>query len=116
MQPFLARAARRIRTNPCVGVKLPPMPHGEMHFLTADQVATLADGMPEPCDLMVRCAAYTGLRAGEIAALRRRHLQLDDAKVVVLTAVSEVRGDLVEHNPKSYSSRRVVELPACLVE
>jgi len=105
-----------IRKNPCVGVKLPPMPHEEMHFLTADQVATLADGMSAPYDLMVRFAAYTGLRAGEIAALRRRHVRLDDAKVVVLTAVSEVRGDLVEHDPKSYSSRRAVKLPAFLVE
>ncbi|MBD0322568.1 MAG: tyrosine-type recombinase/integrase [Aldersonia sp.] len=43
-----------IRKNPCVGVKLPPMPHEEMHFLTADQIATLAAGMPEPYDLMVR--------------------------------------------------------------
>ena len=100
-----------IRKNPCVGVKLPPMSHEEMNFLTADQVATLADGMPAPYDLMVRFAAYTGLRAGETAALRRRHLRLDDAKVVVLTAVSEVRGDLVEHDPKSYSSRRAVKLP-----
>jgi integrase len=92
------------------------MPHQEMHFLTADQVATLADGMPEPYDLMVRFVAYTGLRAGEIARLRPRHLRLDDAKVVVLTAVSEVRGDLVEHDHKSYSSRRAVKLPAFLVE
>jgi len=74
-----------VRKNPCVGVKLPSMPHEEVHFLTADQIATLADGMPEPYDLMVRFAAYTGLRAGEIVALRRRHLRLDDAKVVVLT-------------------------------
>ena len=59
-----------IRKNPCLGVKLPQMSKQEMHYLTADQVETLADAMPEPYDLMVRVAAYTGLRSGEIAALR----------------------------------------------
>lgn len=46
-----------------------------------------ATACPQPYDLMVCFAAYTGLRTGEIAALRRRHLRLDDTKVVVLTAL-----------------------------
>ncbi|HSJ43273.1 MAG TPA: hypothetical protein VK923_01150, partial [Euzebyales bacterium] len=87
-----------------------------MHYLTADQVEVLGDAMPEPYDLMVRFAAYTGLWSVEIAALRARHIRLDAGKVDVVTAVSEIHGALLEHDPKSYSSRRAVTLPALLVD
>jgi integrase len=105
-----------IRTNPCDGIKLPRMNQQEMHFLTAEQVAVLAAAMPTQYQLLVTFAAYTGLRAGEIAALRTRHIDLDRGKVMVVTAVSEVRGRLVEQDPKSYSSKRSVSLPAFLVD
>lgn len=90
-----------IRDNPCEGLKLPRMNQQEMHFLTAEQVATLAAATSEPYGSLVTFAAYTGLRAGEIAALRARHIDLDTGRVMVVTAVSEVRGTLVEQEPKS---------------
>jgi integrase len=103
-----------IRSNPCEGMKLPRMNQQEMYFLTADQVATLADAMPGTYGLLVTFAAYTGLRAGEIAALRARHIDLENRRVMVVTAVSDVRGKLVEQDPKSYSSKRAVGLPSFL--
>jgi integrase len=105
-----------IRANPCEGLKLPRMNQQEMYFLTAEQVATLAAAMPVSYDLLVMFAAYTGLRAGEIAALRARHIDLDHGRVMVVTAISEVRGALVEQDPKSYSSKRAVSLPGFLVD
>jgi hypothetical protein len=38
------------------------------------------------------------------------------ARVMVVTAVSEVRGGRVEQDPKSYSSKRAVGLPGFLVD
>jgi hypothetical protein len=81
--------AGAILVNPCTGTKVPRPTRPEMHFLTAEQVEDLADTIstPEPkvaghgasphwrtdlpeYGLLIRFAAYTGLRAGEIGALR----------------------------------------------
>src|SRR5918995_1024239 len=70
-----------------------------MYFLTAEQVATLAAAMPASYDLMVTFAAYTGLRAGEIAALRARHIDPEQGRVMGVTAVSEVRGGQPDRAP-----------------
>jgi len=59
----------RIPRNPCEGVKLPKMTPHECGYLSPTQVATLADEvtwLPE----VIRFLAYTGLRWGEMAALR----------------------------------------------
>jgi hypothetical protein len=43
-----------------------------MHFLTARPVEDLAAAIDPRYELLVRLAAYTGLRAGELVALRVR--------------------------------------------
>lgn len=111
-----AVSANLIRANPAAKVKLPAMTRQEMHFLTSPQVAALALAIQPPYDLLVFFAAYTGLRAGEIAALRARHIDLDRGVVLVEGSVSEVGGRLVEGSPKTARSRRAVGLPAFLVD
>jgi integrase len=123
---------RRLRSNPCNRrVKLPKVEHREMNFLTHEQVDTLAnaisyrpairksDGAPSkhamPVDrpdlgVLVRFAAYTGLRAGEIAALRVRHLDLAAGTVSVEEAVSDVAGKLIAGKPKTKSGKRIVHI------
>jgi integrase len=41
------------------------------NVLTPEQVRALAEELPERYRIIIYFAAYTGLRAGEIAALRR---------------------------------------------
>ncbi len=95
-----------------------------MHFLTADEVATLADAIanapartgggehrrasfPDFARL-VTFAAYSGLRAGEIGALRVRRLHLLEGAVDVGESVSEVTGRGLMYGPtKTYQQRRV---------
>lgn len=62
-------------------------------------------------------AAFTGLRWGELVALRRRHLELDgeDPVVRVRASLGEVNGRLVEGPPKSAAGRREVAIPAVIV-
>lgn len=105
-----------IRVNPAAGTKLPAMARQEMQFLTPPQIAALALAIQPPYDLLVFFAAYTGLRAGEIAALRTRHIDLDRRVVLVECSVSEVSGRLVEGSPKTDRSRRAVGLPGFLAE
>ena len=65
-------------TNPCLRMRgLPADQHEEPVFLNAEQVRTLAERMPsDTYRLLIYAAAYCGLRAGELAALRRRDVDL----------------------------------------
>lgn len=67
----LAHAVRdgRLSRNPAEGVRLPQVVREEPVFLDHDQVATLADACGR-YGLLVRFLAYTGLRWGEMSALR----------------------------------------------
>jgi integrase len=122
--------AGKLRANPCgAHVRLPKQVHREMHFLTADEVEVLAaaitsrprrnkhdPGRSERPDLalLVRFAAYTGLRAGEIAALRVKHVDLKAGTLRVVESVSEVNGHLYTSTPKTRAGSRTVALPAFL--
>jgi integrase len=124
--------AGAILVNPCTGIKVPRPTRPEMHFLTAEQVEDLADTIstPEPkaaghgasphwrtdlpeYGLLIRFAAYTGLRAGEIGALRVRRLDFLRSTVEVAESATEVNGELVYGPTKNYH-RRSVPLPPFL--
>jgi integrase len=110
-QAAVAKGA--IRVNPCKGVRLPKAHRPEMHALTAADVERLATVIGEPWVLLVRFAAYTGLRAGEIGALRVGRLDLRAHRVEVAESVTDVNGYLHFGATKTYE-RRTVRLPKLL--
>lgn len=63
----------------------------------------------------LRFAAYTGFRAGELAALRVRRLNLLKREVEVVEQATEVAGELVWGPPKS-GEARTVRLPRFLCD
>ena len=87
----------------------------EMHFLTAAQVEQLAAAITVPFPLLVRFDAYTGLRAGELAALRVGRLDLLRGTCEVVESATEVDNKLVWGATKTYE-RRTVRLPGLLCE
>jgi len=87
--------ANRLARNPAKGVRLPRIVRPEMHFLTAAQVELLAAAITVPCPLLVRFDAYTGLRAGELAALRVGRLDLLRGTCEVVESATEVDNKLV---------------------
>lgn len=121
---------KRIRANPCNrSVKLPEVVKREKDFLTVEQIELLADTIAyrpatskhgQPIDrpdlgVLIRFAAFSGLRAGEIAALRVRHLDLSGKSggwITVNEAVSDVGGRLITGTPKTARSRRKVSIEA----
>jgi integrase len=112
--------SRKIAHNPAnKEVDLPNEPTSSMLFLTATEVERLALAFPRPEQtLLVRFAAWTGLRAGEIGALKVRHLNLSNPpySISVEESVSEVNGQLHTGTPKTKASRRSVLLPSFLAE
>lgn len=104
---------RRIPRNPCEGVRLPKRKHADRGYLTHAQVAALAgavDRNPE----VVRFLAYTGLRWGEMAALRVQDFDMLRRRVNVSRSVTE-SGGLVWSTPKTHE-RRSVPFPAVLAD
>lgn len=120
--------------DPTAGVRLPRQPKRALTVLTVEQVEALAREIEHPVfkpaghgarvaapdhrpdlALAVRLAAYGGLRAGELWALRRRSVDLDGPALLVTESVTEVRGKLVVTPPKTSVSRRV-PLPSVLRE
>lgn len=115
-----------IHRNPADGLRVPRGVRTEMVFLTVEEVFALADAVanpPRPAShpqqhwpaygLLVRFAAFSGLRAGEVAALRVGRVASDGSWVEVAESVEEVHGQLIYGPPKTYSRRRV-DLPSTL--
>ena len=133
LRMILGRAVKAgwMRTNPCASdLDLPRVNRREMLHLDTKQVDALAQafadrqptskhdvrtGPREDYALYVRFAAYTGLRAGEICALRVKNLDLRDGRVHVREAVSVVSGRLIAGLPKTAAGSRTVGIPAFLI-
>lgn len=84
--------------------------HREQLFLNPAQVHDLAGALPEHWSPLVLTAAFTGLRAGELAGLRRRDVGLLRGTLRVEQAVQEVGGRLHTGPPKTPRPRRTVAL------
>ncbi len=65
-----------IRVNPAMRMRLPAPPKGDMTVLTAAEVRTLADAVDQHYRVAILFAANTGMRAGELWALRRKDVDL----------------------------------------
>ncbi len=119
LKPILDTAVEQnlIRTNPLSTgerIKLPRPPKDEALFLTAEQVERLADSITPPFGTLIRFAAYTGLRAGELCALRVKNLDLM-RKVVHVSESVTLQAPFVYGPTKTYAQRSV-NLPSFLVQ
>ena len=106
----------RIAQSPCRGVSLPAINAKEPRFLTASEVNLLADAIDPRFRALVLAAAFTGLRFGELAALRVDHLQALRSTVRVEETLTEVSGHLRFGPPKTKASQRTLTMPRFLVE
>lgn len=96
----------RLVRNPAAGVNLPRLASSPRRYLTHHQVTDLADGCGEYRTLVL-LLAYSGLRWGEVTALRVGSVDLMRGRLRVVEAVSDVNGRMVFGEPKSHQSRTV---------
>lgn len=104
----------RLARNPADHVPLPRAAKVEKTFLTLDQVEQLA-GATGRHRLVILFLAYTGVRFGELSALRVRRVDLMRRRAEIVEAVAEVRGRAVFSTPKSHQVR-TVPIPRFLVD
>jgi integrase len=76
----------------------------EQTYLTHTEVTALAEAAGQ-YRLAVLFLAYTGVRFGEMAALRARNLDLMRRRATIAEAVAEVYGRAVFSTPKTHQSR-----------
>ena len=122
----------RLARNVAEKINLPRPVKEEQRHLTIDQVEALATECGYPSEfskhrpfgerecetyrLVVLFLAYTGVRFGEMAALRVGRLHLDRRRAVIAESVTVVQGQgLVWGTPKTHQ-RREVPIPRFLAE
>jgi integrase len=108
----LAAEEGYIARNPAAGVKIGKVARGEQQFLTDAEVAELAVCIDKRYAEWVWFMAYSGLRWGEAAALRRGRVRGNQVRVV--QSLSEVGG--AHFKPTKTFDTRTVVLPSLVGE
>jgi integrase len=98
----------RIARNPAHGVRIAPAPGREPRFLTEAEVGAIAEEVPDRYRALVWTLALSGLRIGEAAALRVKHIEGDTIRV--LESSAEVGGRKVT-GPTKNGKSRTVDIP-----
>jgi len=103
-----------ITRSPFADLELPPERHREeMRFLDADQVNALAGAIDDRYCSAVYVAAYGGLRAGELWALKLERVNVLARTIDVVESLSEIHGQVVV-GPTKTGKRRTVTVPRFL--
>jgi integrase len=112
-----AVADRLIPSSPCIGIKLPKVERAQVEPLAVEQVEALIAAAPDRYRALVVFAAGTGLRQGECFGLTvdrvdflRRTVKVDRQLLLM------PGGGPVLAPPKTEASRRLVPLPAVVVD
>ena len=108
---------RLIYRNPAVGCKLPSLKSKEMKVLTQQEIQRFliqakAEGMYE----LFLLELTTGMRRGELLALRWDDLDVTTGKLRIDKQVYPVGGKLVISEPKTKAAVRTIILPPAMVE
>ena len=85
-----AQRDRVVTFNPCAHTELPKVIKKKARTLTPDEYVAILTALPEQHRLMVETAINTGLRWGELIALKPRHLDLIKRTLTVEETVVEV--------------------------
>jgi len=88
----------------------------EMLHLDAEEVAALADAITPYYRTFILTAAYTGMRQGELHALRVKRVNLTQATLTVAESAAVVRGEVQFVPPKTRAGERELWLPPFLVK
>jgi integrase len=104
--------ARLIARSPCSIKRAGTERHDEMQIATPEQVAAIAAAVGPRWEALVFTAAYSGLRWGELAGLRRNDVDLTTGTISITRKLAEVNGQLSFSRPKSAAGRRTIGIPS----
>jgi integrase len=103
-----------IGRNPCQDIRPPRQISGlQQHILSPSELARLANTIDGRYRALLYTAGYTGMRWGELAALKVPHLDLESNTITVVEALTETNGH-VEVGPTRTGRIRAVSIPILL--
>jgi len=106
-----------IGSNPANRVKRPKLERREITILNDDEIAELVGAAKDTrLDVLILLSLSTGLRRGELLALRWQDIDLDAAELAVNRSLELARGKIRFKVPKTAHSLRRVSLPPIAVE
>lgn len=107
-----------IPRNVCEAVTLPRVARKEKAVLTAEQARYLLKEMKDHrLEALFTLAIVTGMREGELLALRWQDIDFSGCSLQVMRTVRYIKGyGYVEAEPKTVKSRRKIMLPFFAVE
>lgn len=110
-----------VARNPCAKLRLPLERPAEQRVLTQAEQLELTAAARERGDLPVLLGLYTGMRLGEICALRWEDVNWERQTIAVRRTVQRIAlpgggTTLAVGTPKSAHSRRVLPVPGFLME
>lgn len=101
-----------IENNPCRSINAPSPKNTEVFPLSQNQANKLLDSLKNNLNFytLIYVALYTGLRRGELLALRWKDIDLDNKRLSVRRSVVEISGEgLIYKEPKNENSKRAVD-------
>ena len=109
--------AKLIHGNPAAGCRLPPIKGREMQVLTQEEmrrflIQAKAEGMYE----LFLLDLTTGMRRGELLALRWDDLDFATGKLRIDKQFCPVGGKLIVSEPKTKAANRAIILPPAMLE
>jgi integrase len=105
-----------IATNPCAAVEPPAITTKEIEILTEDQVTEVLNKLKgRPMYMLAAVGLSTGLRRGELLALRWKDVNLDTGVLQVERSLEQTKAGLRFKEPKTKHGRRQVAVPASVV-
>lgn len=109
--------AKKLRQSPMEAVQTTPkVRREEIQVLDDAEMARLLKHLKGRSLYMpVMIAAATGMRRGEVLALRWKDIDLDRAALQVAQVAEETKAGVTVKEPKTDRSRRTIALPATLV-
>jgi integrase len=102
-----------IEKDPTIGIKAPRIEKKEMDYLTKDEVGALLDAAEGDIKDLLSLAIFSGLRQGEILALRWKDI---DFNTVIIKVVRSYKPSHGFGEPKTPASRRSVRMTTKLSE
>jgi integrase len=105
-------------TNPADAVDAPRVPEREMQPIEEERAALLIEAAQNTdMFLPILIGFCTGMRRGEVLALRWADLDLEHARLTVNQSLTQTRaGGIKFKSPKNKSSRRTMALPMVLID
>jgi integrase len=105
-----------ISVNPVVAAEAPRVERTEIEILSPDQVTTILRMLRDrPIYSIAVLGLATGMRRGELLALRWGDVDLDGCKIRVERSLEQTKTGLRFKSPKTASGRRNISIPASIV-